>query len=191
MSTFRPLRLAPSWARGALRDAGPSVPLRVQGITYADHWLKIKAAFLAARGIAGYDDAGKPYPQTTVGDVLAVAAHYNREPIAALRRHDRRRWLEALDTLAASTAGQPETARYPHNRDFWQRDTRRLSLALGRLEVGQPSRFEMAWESLTESVAELPGRVGKASEVLGVSPATLALVAVGAVGAVALSRLLR
>jgi len=135
--------------------------LTFDGIT--DHvtlWVELKRAYGDLRG-ADVGPNRKLVPRTTNADVLQLAERWTKELRKAKDKRSYSRakadWQKCLDEVARLARGADPGAVYAHNQQFWQRYTARLAIHLESVK-GLPSRWDLAVESIKESVAELPDR---------------------------------
>ena len=148
-----------------IRNQNQTQRLTFDGVS--DHvtlWLELKRAYAELRGA----DAGpnrKLVPRTTNADVMQLAERWTEE----LRKthgkghydRARTRWQACLDEVAGNARGKDPDAAYAENPRFWQEHTRRLAVHLESVK-GLPSRWDLAVQSVKESFAELPQRIGDA-----------------------------
>lgn len=101
---------------------------------------------------------GTKHPNTTMGDVRVIAAHWTftlllaPEPKFDRDRSERKRWSTELAHIDTASKRMPTTALYPRNAEFWYA-VRRLAQYLSSYSV-RPKPFDLAVEALTETVAE-------------------------------------
>lgn len=148
-----------------LRNATPTT-ITVDAQDAVKWWATIKTRFAELRGF-DLGDAQKPIPRTTIADVMSVATAIS-EALARVRRDThadrsiRERWRREMAAIEDARRAQKPTDPYPHNARFWQSSTARVAIHLESVKV-LPSRWILAVDSVGESVAELPGRVGGAA----------------------------
>lgn len=190
--------LAPSPEPNRLRNSP-----RVLSISQPDHvrlWVELKRQYTALRG-ARTGRNRKPIPKTTRADVLQMATRWSRELTGAQRRaaqtandrSERDRWQRCLTIIDADAAAANESLPLAVNQAFWD-CSRRLAIYLESLKI-RPSRWRLLVESVTESVAELPGRVTDAgrsvAEVASSGAQTVAIAAALVAAALLLPPILR
>ena len=147
----------------------------VIGQTYDDIYFKQVTEFRKLRGFDEMPPASGPLgnfggiekiPRTTNADVIGLVDYWNKALNSAKEVFGHadavRRWKQTRDAVAPYRARPMSLGGiYPNNNVFW-REVKRLAIHVAAAKEA-PSKWEMAKESVVQSVKDLPGRVYDAS----------------------------
>lgn len=132
-------------------------------------WLELKRRYAEDRGFDP-DPRNKrsAVPRTTNVDVIQMASLWTAElgkGAGRMKGGDVKRWTKCMDEVKRFADPKEANAVYPRNTNFW-RCSGRLARDLESLKV-IPGKWELLRESVSESVAELPGRLEDAAKATG------------------------
>jgi hypothetical protein len=142
-------------------------PIDVQAASFTDLWLELKRRYTALRDSS--DGAnGKAIPRTTNRDVLLLGTRWTVELTKATGdsandRTERARWRRCLAEIERVADAKKPAGEYAANTSFWDA-SQRLAIYLESLKM-RPSRWELAWDAVTESAHELPARLASVGAV--------------------------
>lgn len=128
-------------------------------------WVALKKVYSEARG-STVGANKKAVPNTTNADVKQLATLWSNEvkkvkPRNDHERSDHQRWQACVDKVAKLADATKPDERYPDNEEFWQHCTARLAIYLESRKV-VPSEWQLFKEAVVESLAEVPGTIGRA-----------------------------
>jgi hypothetical protein len=155
------------------RNAGPSAadPFGLKAPTFDDLWRAQRDYFVQKRGFdqpeppSGFGMWGMKIPRTTNYDVLEISAYWSgqlanaREVTGYKTAVDK--WNAALaDVDKLAKTGKPEDV-YAKNNEFW----RTLNDVSIQIAIGDeaPTKWDLAKESVKESVTHLPSTIEDAA----------------------------
>jgi len=133
-------------------------------------WIRLKQMYVNLRGgTLGVNK--KVVPRTTNADVLQLAAMWSRElakvsPRDSHDRSDHGRWGACMDTVKRTADPRRPDAVFTGNEEFWQKCSRRLAIYL-MARKAVPSRWKLLKDSVVETIAGVPGTLGKATRTAG------------------------
>jgi hypothetical protein len=139
-----------------------TIRIDVHAKNYLDQYFEMKERFGALQGTEPYEN--KRVPMTTLEQVLAITRYWSSQLMrfafsGIIDRQEIRNLVnEGQRPIALEQLGLPLPAIYPENGRAWD-GFLKVSILLNALNE-RPSEFEMAWESVKESVSELPERIG-------------------------------
>lgn len=179
----------------SLRNAGPKGdgPFKpFDAKTFSDLFLAQLDFLRAERGfdkvdaIAGETGGTKDIPRSTNSDVALLAEYWSRQ-LASVKKvmgHDGvvKKWNAALVGVESARKAEPN-AIYPANNQFW----RALQTTAVQVSVAdeQPSEWDLALESLGDSVKYLPENLREGAKALASGVSDVATGLAKGVGAVA------
>ncbi|MGE0548808.1 MAG: hypothetical protein AB7O24_18105 [Kofleriaceae bacterium] len=117
-----------------------------------------------------------PIPRSTNADVIALADYWSKQ-LASVKRvmgHDgtAKRWNAAVSDVTHLAVGRDPNAVYAKNNGFW-RDLKHTAIHVAVADEA-PSKWDMALDSLKESVKQLPDNLAKGAEVVASKVASVA-----------------
>lgn len=129
----------------------------------------LRRYYLSARGSDIV--AGVAIPRTTNADIKQLATVWAHEvnKVSPQNADDRRqliRWAACMNRVAVAADPSDMDAVYPHNKEFWQKCTRRVAIWLNARQV-VPSKWKLALDATVESIKELPDTIGGVGEYAG------------------------
>jgi hypothetical protein len=144
--------------------ATPEATIDVEAASFADLWLELKRRYVALRGSTPGPHS-KAIPKTTNRDVLLLGTRWTVEATRARGEEardqsERARWRASLAEVERMADASRPDAEYRANASFWDASNP-LAFYLESLKM-RPSRWQLARESIAESVHELPATLAAA-----------------------------
>lgn len=117
-----------------------------------------------------------PIPRSTVGDVLALTSYWSKQldDVKKIMGHDGtvKRWNATLAEIQQYAIGKDPREVYAKNNAFW-RSLKNTAIHVAVADEA-PSKWDMAVDSLKESVKKLPDNLAKGAEVVASKVASVA-----------------
>lgn len=179
----------------SLRNAGPKGdgPFKAfDAKTFSDlflaqlEFLRTERGFDKVAAIAGETGGTKDIPRTTNADVVQLADYWSKQltSVKKVMGHEGvvKKWNAALVGVEAARKAEPNAV-YPANNAFW----RALQTTAVQISVAdeQPSEWDLALESLGDSVKYLPENLREGAKALASGVSDVATGIAKGVGAVA------
>ena len=117
-----------------------------------------------------------PIPRSTVGDVVALTSYWSKQldAVKKIMGHDGtvNRWNATLAEIQQHAIGKDPNAVYTKNNAFW-RSLKNTAIHVAVADEA-PSKWDMAIDSLQDSVKQLPDNLAKGAEVVASKVASVA-----------------
>ncbi len=158
----------------AVTTTGDFIKMRIDQV---NQFRRARGSFKTTRAIsaqAPYGNGAPPHlriPRTTNRDIRAVVQAWDQafrtyglrdqalggKHNEAFEETHRRRWERTRQLVDELTAGQPESAQFARNAEFWAVWLDDLAKYLSERQLGRPARLDVIIDVVKDSVVELPG----------------------------------